>query len=243
MNVEEQLARRSKQRRLLMSYFICLFVILFSNFGKRSSSGSRSEESRHRYRSHDRQRSRDRRHKSGRDRSKHHSRRHDDDKETPPRKRHADNTKTIDLNELEVDVQDEVAKLVAKKIKSQADEEVRLYISSNEFKSMVDTMKRRERERIMSEVQLEIEEEKSMLLTIAREKLKNEHQAKLDAEEILLQNKLRIEEQRRKEYELKMKQDSERLEEVQRKQKIEVLRMSRSICTKVFVKINFLRNS
>mmetsp|Transcript_14775 Transcript_14775/g.20301 ORF Transcript_14775/g.20301 Transcript_14775/m.20301 type:complete len:224 (+) Transcript_14775:11-682(+) len=178
---------------------------------RRSSSGSRSDESRHhRHKSHDRQRSSDRRHKSDR---------HERDK--PRHRSRSDRIKSIDLSELEVDVEDEVAKLVARKIKSQADEEVRLYISSNEFKSMVDTMKRRERERIMSEVQLEIEEEKSMLLAIAREKIKKEHQSKLDAEEILLQNKLRIEEQRRKEYELKMKQDAERLEEVQRKQKLE----------------------
>ena len=112
--------------------------------------------------------------------------------------------------------------MVARRIKLKADEEVQSYILSEEFKSMVDTMKRRERERILAEVQSEIEAEKASLLHQERQKLRQQQQAELDAEQILLQNKLKIEEQRRREYEQKLKQDAERLEEIQRRQRLEV---------------------
>lgn len=126
------------------------------------------------------------------------------------------------MEHLADDVEDEVAKLVAKRVKVKADEEVQRYILSDEFKAMVDTMKRRERERIFTEVQCEIEAEKVAMLASEREKLKLQRQMELDAEQILLQNKLKIEEQRRRDYELKIKQDAERLEEIRRKQQLEV---------------------
>ena len=131
-------------------------------------------------------------------------------------------SKLLDADHLADEVEDEVAKLVAKRVKLRADEEVQRYIVSEEFKAMVDTMKRRERERIFAEVQNEIETEKLAMLNAEKEKLKLQRQMELDAEQILLQNKLKIEEQRRRDYELKIKQDAERLEEIRRKQQLEV---------------------
>jgi hypothetical protein len=126
------------------------------------------------------------------------------------------NTNSIDH------LENEAAAAMAKEIKAIADAEVKNYLESDEFKSMVEAMKRREREKILIEVQQELEKEKKSILLLEREKLKFEQQAVHDAQEILLQNKLKIEEQQRKNYELKLKLDAERLEEIKAKQRLEV---------------------
>ena len=58
---------------------------------------------------------------------------------------------------------------------------------------MVETMKRRERERIMEEIQIEIQKEKEALMIAEREKLKKEQSDRLHLEEILAENQKLIE--------------------------------------------------
>jgi len=120
------------------------------------------------------------------------------------------------------ELEDEAAMIVAKEIKKKAEEEVAQYIASDEFRMMVEAMKRREREKIVTEVQQQIEEEKISMMKVEREKVQAEHQAKLDADQILHLNKLKMEEQQMKAFEQKQKQDAERLAAIQAKQKLEM---------------------
>ena len=87
---------------------------------------------------------------------------------------------------------------------------------------MVETMKRRERERILAEITVEMDAEKAVLLAAERKKMEVERETAAKAEEILLQNKLKMEEQQRKEFEAKQQQNADRLLEIQRRQKAEV---------------------
>ena len=124
-------------------------------------------------------------------------------------------------------------------IKEAAEKKVKEYVQSEEFKLMVESLKRRERERMLLEVQTEMEQEKSTLIATAKEKLKNElkeitqpsssanitHISCSDgelADAILLQNKLRMEEQQRKIFEQKQREEANRLEEVLQKKQLDV---------------------
>jgi hypothetical protein len=75
----------------------------------------------------------------------------------------------------------------------------------------------RERERVIREVEEEIRVEKESMLAEQRRRIKEEHDKKVDAEEILLRNKMIMEERQRREYEEKMKADAERLQEIKMK--------------------------
>lgn len=69
---------------------------------------------------------------------------------------------------------------------------VATYVESNEYKVMVENLKRRERERMMSEVLAEVEKEREALLKVEREKLKKEIEEKRSVDEILAENQRRI---------------------------------------------------
>jgi rRNA processing protein Krr1/Pno1 len=69
---------------------------------------------------------------------------------------------------------------------------VAAYVESNDYKIMVENLKRRERERMMSEVSTEIEKERDALLRSEREKLKKEVEEQRSVEEIIAENQRRI---------------------------------------------------
>jgi hypothetical protein len=52
------------------------------------------------------------------------------------------------------------AQRAVREIKKCADEEVKLYISSNEFQVMVENLKRRERERLLQDIVLQVSKER-----------------------------------------------------------------------------------
>lgn len=125
--------------------------------------------------------------------------------------------------------------------------EVKKYTDSADFKIFVESLKRRERERIMAEVERELWQEKDTLLADGRKKLVTEYLAsissisqqttleviipedqlrKLSAAEqvdaILLHNKLKMEEQQRRNYEARQKEDTNRLKQVMYRRHLEV---------------------
>lgn len=132
------------------------------------------------------------------------------------------------------------------RVKEAVDAKVKEYVGSEEFRVMVESLKRRERERILAEVQSEMEVEKKLMITTAREQLQKELNALgilkpsdvlsttavtsssdggSDAEladVILLRNKQKMEEQQRQEFLRKQAEDARRLEEVLRNKRIEV---------------------
>ena len=99
----------------------------------------------------------------------------------------------------------------AKEIKRLAQLEVDLYIKSDDFKSMIERMKQRERERILIEIEEEIKTEKIKILTEEKKKLQDEIDEIKSAEEIKLHNQWMMEEQQRR-------ANSDRLLEIQKRQ-------------------------
>ena len=154
--------------------------------------------------------------------TKHHSRNKSHSRSrSPKRDRHHGSKKqkksttaaSLDLNQLE----NEAAYLVATEIKEKIKEEVRKYVETDDYKALVDAVKRKERERILKEVADEMQLEKEALLTAERRKHQDEILQEKEAKEILLQNRLVVEELQRKEFEDKQRADAQRLEEIQRK--------------------------
>jgi hypothetical protein len=141
---------------------------------------------------------------------------------------------------------DRLDRLVAGRIKETAEERVRVYVESEEFRMMVENLKRRERERVWAEIEKEIAEEKERLLSKARADLHKEVLSTLPAmsslvaaglkcapdgrtdaeraDEILLQNKLKAEDQQRRLFEAKQREDALRLEQVLQRRQLEVRR-------------------
>jgi len=99
----------------------------------------------------------------------------------------------------------------AKEIKRLAQLEVDLYIKGDDFKSMIERMKQRERERILIEIEEEIKTEKIKILTEEKKKLQDEIDGIKSAEEIKLYNQWMMEEQQRR-------ANSDRLLEIQKRQ-------------------------
>lgn len=128
------------------------------------------------------------------------------------------------------------------KVKEAADAKVEDYIRSEEFGSMVESLKRRERERILAEIQSEMEVEKKRLIAEAKEKILKElsflNSIELSttvgtdgsdkssdadlAEAILLQNKLKMEYQQRKVFLGQQEEDARRLAQVLQNKRLEV---------------------
>lgn len=113
------------------------------------------------------------------------------------------------------------AQRAVREIKKCADEEVKLYISSNEFQVMVENLKRRERERLLQDIVLQVSKERDSLLAVEREKMKLSIAEKNSLEEILHQNQKKIEDQQRKELEDRQFADAERLREIHRRKELQ----------------------
>jgi hypothetical protein len=116
------------------------------------------------------------------------------------------------------------------------------YVRSEEFSVMVEALKRRERERILAEVQREMETEKKRLIVEAKERMMQELNTLRQAETIpvvsgcsdtgsdadladaiLLQNTLKMEEQQRRAFLQKQEEDAKRLEQVLHNKRLEVI--------------------
>jgi hypothetical protein len=140
--------------------------------------------------------------------------------------------------------EDRIDRLVASRIKDIAEERVKAYVESEEFRMMVESMRRRERERVWAEIEKELAGEKQQLLSKARADLYVEASRTVPAissefalnsniatdgrtdaqraDEILLQNKLKAEEQQRRIFEEKQREDALRLEQVLQRRQLEV---------------------
>ena len=120
------------------------------------------------------------------------------------------------------DEENEIAWCAAVAIKERVEEEVKAYMASSDFQAMVESIKRRERERMMTDVRAAIEREETEMLTVERARLQHESSSRIEAHEVALRNKLKIEEHQRAMYELKLQQDEQRLKDIQERQQIEV---------------------
>jgi hypothetical protein len=128
------------------------------------------------------------------------------------------------------------------RVQEAADAKVEEYVRSEEFSVMVEALKRRERERILAEVQREMETEKKRLITEAKERMMQELSTLRQAETIpvvsgssdtgsdadladaiLLQNTLKMEEQQRRAFLQKQEEDAKRLEQVLHNKRLEVI--------------------
>lgn len=106
--------------------------------------------------------------------------------------------------------EDAIATRVAKEIRRRVEEEgafplvgrtvsltqrmsVEKYVLSSDFSSMVEAMKRRERERMMREIESQIRAERDAALAAARESLQREVRDQLLHREILAENQKKIE--------------------------------------------------
>lgn len=114
------------------------------------------------------------------------------------------------------DLELEAAYQVASQIRAAAQAEVRRYVESNEFRSLVESLKHREKKRILQEVDDEIEATKGALLLKKKRELVDD-----ETEKISLQNKIRIEEQQRILFEQKLQSDAARLDEIKRRAQLE----------------------
>ena len=146
------------------------------------------------------------------------------------------------------EIQDMIDRKVAEDIKIAAERRVSEYVESEDFLLMVESFKRREREKVMLEIQRELEHERQLLLSEGRKCSTNSVSVQAgvavladsgslsscDREEsdllspaaradaILLQNKLKMEEEQRRIYNEKQKEEAERLAEILRRKQLEV---------------------
>ena len=140
------------------------------------------------------------------------------------------------------EIQDIIDRKVAEDVQIAAQKRVDEYVKSEDFLLMVETFKRREREKVLLEVQHELESERELLLSEGRKSLAStvytgddigkscataeysgeyfSPEARADA--ILLQNKLKMEEEQRRIYNEKQKEEAERLAEVLSRKHLEV---------------------
>lgn len=125
----------------------------------------------------------------------------------------------LDLDAVMAKVESKVVEELESKLMQRAAKEIETYVSSQEFKSLVDFLRRKERERIIHEVDEEMKVEKGKLLAYKQMELKQSFQEEpekvVSAESIMLQNKIALENHQRMEFEKKLKQDALRLQEVQ----------------------------
>lgn len=120
------------------------------------------------------------------------------------------------------ELEDESALLIAKEIKNRATEEVNKYVKSTEFHTMVESLKRREREKMMEEISELIQGEREAVLAMEREKLQKEQLESKRLQDIMAENQIRIEEKQRQDYEDRLKADADRLAAVTERQQAEV---------------------
>ena len=112
-------------------------------------------------------------------------------------------------------VQQETVKYISREVSRWAAAEIEKYKCSEDMLNMIETMKRRERERVLNEIRLEVENERKHIRDTEIEVMRLEETEKIQsAEKILEENRLKL-------YEQKMRQDAERLRLIQTKQELE----------------------
>lgn len=122
----------------------------------------------------------------------------------------------VDVTDM-ASIETATAHRVAREIKKCAHDEVQEYLASEDFKQMVENLKRRERERLLQDVTLQIAKERDAMLAQERDKLKKELAEQKSFEEILAENQKKIEDQHRKDLEDRQQADAARLQEVHRR--------------------------
>eukprot|EP01031_Cornospumella_fuschlensis_P029837 gene29837-36027_t len=116
---------------------------------------------------------------------------------------------------------DSIALDCAYLLKTVIDEELRAYQQSEDMRRFVDSLKRRERERVVREVEEEIEREKQALLVSERARMQELVDQQIQHEMAPIYNRLRIEQRERELLQQKLQQESERLREVLRAAQLE----------------------
>jgi len=106
-------------------------------------------------------------------------------------------------------------------VHNHAQHEIDAYMKSEDYLHYIDHLKRRERERIMDEVNKEITREKEILLQNERMKMKSSVQQLISHEKLILENKLKLEQYEREQYEQTLAHNSNRLLEIQKRQELE----------------------
>ena len=106
-------------------------------------------------------------------------------------------------------------------VHNHAQHEIDAYMKSEDYLHYIDHLKRRERERIMDEVNKEITREKEILLQNERMKMKSSVQQLISHEKLILENKLKLEQYEREQYEKTLAHNSNRLLEIQKRQELE----------------------
>lgn len=126
----------------------------------------------------------------------------------------------VDLASAE-SLEDAAAQRAVLEIKRCADQEVKVYLNSDDFKQMVENIKRRERERLLQDIMLEVSKERDAMLAVEREKMKKSIADRHSLNDILIQNQKKIEEQQRKDLEDRQVADAERLREIHRRKELQ----------------------
>ncbi len=118
-------------------------------------------------------------------------------------------------------INEQVVERFEGRIKELLEEKVSVYCESSEFKTLLEEMKRKKREEMLSKIDAEVKAEHDALLALEREKAEAaaEEQRRLDA--VLEENRRKLEEQRRAEMDERARQDEAKLLEIQRRQQQE----------------------
>jgi len=130
----------------------------------------------------------------------------------------AEDKAAAEILEAKKKVEADVAARVQTEIRARAMLEVDEYVKGAEYKAMVEDLKRKERSRMLEQVQAEVEEERKKLVAAEKERLKSEQEDRMLLEQ---RAKDAASQQRLKELEARAEADSARLQEVERKQREE----------------------
>jgi hypothetical protein len=118
-------------------------------------------------------------------------------------------------------IEAEVIQRFEPRIKELLEEKIAIYSDSNEFKALLEEMKRKKREEMLSKIDEDIKAERESFLAAERAKAEKEAEEQRRLEEVMEENRRKVEEQRRVEAEEKAKQDEQKLMEIQRRQQHE----------------------
>lgn len=118
-------------------------------------------------------------------------------------------------------IEAEVIQRFEPRIKELLEEKIAIYSDSNEFKALLEEMKRKKREEMLSKIDEDIKAERESFLAAERAKAEKEAEEQRRLEEVMNENRRKVEEQRRVEAEEKAKQDEQKLIEIQRRQQHE----------------------
>lgn len=118
-------------------------------------------------------------------------------------------------------IEAEVIQRFEPRIKELLEEKIAIYSDSNEFKALLEEMKRKKREEMLSKIDEDIKAERESFLAAERAKAEKEAEEQRRLELVMEENRRKVEEQRRVEAEEKAKQDEQKLMEIQRRQQHE----------------------